>query len=77
MSATKLKHILIDKDINLRELSEISGISYSHLSKIVNGKQKPNPQTAHLISRALGYKDENKVFPNLYTYSQLKKSRSK
>lgn len=43
----------LDKDISLRKLAEISGISFSHLSKIERGEHNPAKETLETLSKAL------------------------
>ena len=46
--------------LTLSELSEISGISVSYLSRVENGHRKPSPHTLQRIARPLGF-DLNKL----------------
>lgn len=48
-----LKSYLIDKDINLSELSKISGIKYSTLNDLKNGKtNNPTIETMERLEKA-------------------------
>lgn len=76
MAITQIKRIMFEREISLKELSLETGISYNNLSRIVNGKQTPHLDTAHLIAETLNL-HINKVFPNLYSYEQIKKKRTK
>ena len=43
-----------DPSLNLWELSEITGVEYTHLSKILNGRLSPVMSTAVNVATALG-----------------------
>ncbi|WP_079708123.1 LexA family protein [Paraliobacillus ryukyuensis] len=82
-----LKKVRSDRGYTLRELSNITGISFSHLSKIERGEYQPSKTTVLTISSSLDL-DENELlilagyapqsesiknlFPNL-TYKQSEK----
>ncbi|WP_188858923.1 helix-turn-helix domain-containing protein [Oceanobacillus indicireducens] len=43
-----------EKDMNLREFAKLTGISYSHLSKIERGEHVPSKTTISMFADALG-----------------------
>lgn len=47
------------KDLTLRKLAKISGVAYSTISKIENGKSKGSILVASKLSNALGLKLED------------------
>jgi len=73
--ATQLKKIMCDMDMSCKELQLVTGLSKNTISNYVNGHTRPHPDKAYIIADALGL-HVNKVFPDLYRYSQLKKVRS-
>ena len=74
MGTSRLKVILAEKDISIKELAAISGVSYNACSRIVNGR-KPQLDNAYAIAEALEM-HINKVFPNHYDYASLKKRKT-
>jgi DNA-binding XRE family transcriptional regulator len=73
MARSRLKVILAERDITVKELSYMSGVSYGTCSAIVNGR-KPQIETAYKIADALGM-HINRVFPNYYTYEKIKRKK--
>lgn len=49
----KIKHLRVKKGLSLRDLSQKTGIAFSTLSLIENGKTSPRPKTAKAIADAL------------------------
>lgn len=49
----KLKKIRIEKGLSLRELGRRINISYSYLSRIENGKQKPHLDLLESLSKTM------------------------
>ena len=47
-----LKHIMVDRDLKLRQLQEISGVSKQTLSAVSNGKSC-SFETAEKLAKAL------------------------
>lgn len=43
----------VSKNITLRKLEEISGISFSHLSKIERGTHQPSKETLEILAKSL------------------------
>ena len=41
--------------LTLQQLSDISGVSISHLGRIKQGERRPSPQTLQKIAKPLGY----------------------
>jgi predicted transcriptional regulator len=74
MATSRLKVILAEQDITVKELAAMSGLKYDTCQRIVNGR-KPQLDNAYAISDTLGL-HINKVFPNYYTYASLKKKRT-
>lgn len=54
------------RDVTLRELAKIAGVSHSTLSKIINHGQKPNPETLIKLAPTVG-KHEDELLA-LYGY---------
>lgn len=60
--ALKLQMLMLDRRISLLELSRITGISKTTLSKLRNGKiNRPHAYTRNLVARALGV-DESDIW---------------
>ncbi len=50
---TPLKRLLFEKQIQLRKLAQLTGMTETSLSLIVNGKRLPNLVNAFRIAKAL------------------------
>lgn len=50
----KIYRTMMDRGMLMRELSDISGISYSSLSKYINGHKSPGSYTLKRIATSLG-----------------------
>lgn len=50
-----------EKNMNLREFSNLTGVSFSHLSKIERGEHSPSKSTVSMIANALSL-DKNKLY---------------
>lgn len=50
----KIYRTMMDRGMLMRELSDISGIAYSSLSKYINGHKSPGSYTLKRIATALG-----------------------
>ena len=61
----KLKILRISKKMELKEVSEKSGISIAELSNIENDKNKPQIATIQKLSKAFDY-DYNQLYDYLY-----------
>jgi DNA-binding Xre family transcriptional regulator len=48
-----VKKMMIDKGISLKELCEMSGISYSHLALVTTGKKNMGPRALMKLAKAL------------------------
>ncbi|WP_318781142.1 helix-turn-helix domain-containing protein [Paenibacillus sp. OAS669] len=58
--ALKLQMLMIDRQMSLLELSRMTGISKTTLSKLRNGKiNKPHAYTKSLVARALGVEESD------------------
>ena len=70
--AEQIKKILADKDMTAYRLSWKTGISESHLSKILSGKQKPNLDTlfAIIVGLDMGIREKgrNKTTRQIYSF---------
>jgi predicted transcriptional regulator len=75
VGTSKLKMILCERDISIKELAGASGLPYDTVIRIVNGR-KPHLDNAYAISDALGL-HINKAFPNLYSYARVHKKYAK
>lgn len=63
MNTVKIKQKIHDEGISLYKLSADSGVAYSTLHDIVNGKAKsPRIDTLTKIANALGVKIENLIW---------------
>lgn len=76
MARTNLQKIMFEKEVSLKALSIDTGISYTHLSKIVNGHHNPSIDNAYAIADSLNL-HINRVFPNLHRYDRLKRKRTR
>lgn len=54
MVIIKLKDVRIKRQLTIRELAELSGISRSQISDIENGKSMPTIETLCRLAKALG-----------------------
>ena len=63
-----LRHLRLNRDLSLRELSDRSGVHISNLSRIENGKSIPGLDTIDKIVTALGYDlgDLNTIMSVIY-----------
>lgn len=50
----KIYRTMMDRGMLMRELSDISGVTYSSLSKYINGHKSPGSYTLKRIATALG-----------------------
>lgn len=50
-----------NENLTLRGLSDLTGISFSHLGKIERGEHTPTKETLNIIANALGI-DKNKLY---------------
>lgn len=48
-----LKQLLAGKEMTIADVGRRAGVSYSHVSAIVNGRVGPSPRIAHAIAEAL------------------------
>lgn len=76
MGTSKLKVILAENDISIKELAASTGLSSRTLSDIVNGKSRPYIDNAYAIAEALGLHID-RVFPNYYKYGLIARRRTK
>lgn len=51
---TRLRVILAEQDMTVRQLAGCVGISYSQLQRYATGKAKPNPENLKLLADRLG-----------------------
>lgn len=75
MGTSRLKVLLAEHDIRIKELAAASGVPYKTCQAIANGR-RPHIDNAYAISEALGL-HINKVFPDLYEYSAIQKKMRK
>lgn len=75
MGTSKLKVLLTENDIRIKDLSAASGIPYKTCQAIASGR-RPTIDHAYRISEALGLHID-RVFPDLYEYSTLQRNRRK
>lgn len=54
----KIINKMIEKGISNKQLSEMTGITESTISNILNRKRKPNHRTMFKISKALNMEEE-------------------
>jgi DNA-binding Xre family transcriptional regulator len=63
-SGKELRKIMVDKDWNVNELADKSGLSRKTISSILNGRvRKPRRDTMEMIADALGVRI-NKIWPD-------------
>ena len=53
-----IKHVLVDKNITQKELSEAMGVSKTYISYVVNGYETPSAEMRKKIARFLGVKEK-------------------
>ena len=53
MDRLLIKHRLLDKGMNLVELSRLTGLAYDRLVRVVNGYRSPRPEEIAAIAEAL------------------------
>jgi putative transcriptional regulator len=70
MGTSRLKVILVERDMSIKELSRKTGLSERTLSRIVNGHSIPTLNNAYLIADAVG-QHISKVFPNTFSYKRM------
>lgn len=59
----RLRYELFRMGISQRELSEMSGVSYTIISSIISGRYKPYPKWKNAIAEAIGWEgDPSKLF---------------
>lgn len=58
MNTKAIKKRMIEKDITMKELAKKIGVTYPHLSGIINGKHGLTLQRANLIQYALDIPNE-------------------
>lgn len=56
----------MEKQLTIKQLAALSGVSKSHISEVENGSQMPSVRTLCHLAVALGVKPEE-----LYTYDIL------
>lgn len=59
----KLREARLEKQMTIRKLSELSGVSIAHISEIENEKHYPSILILCRLAKALGVKPDK-----LYTY---------
>lgn len=56
-----IKHLLIDKNLSIKDLSVLTGVNHSYLNCVVNCKVHTTGKTASLIAKELN-KNVNDLF---------------
>lgn len=74
MGTSKLKMILCERDISIKELAAATGINYQTCVSIVNGR-RPTRDHASDIADALNCR-VSKLFPDLDNYGNLRRKMS-
>jgi transcriptional regulator with XRE-family HTH domain len=62
MGTSKLRVLLAERDMQIKELAAASGVSYSTLKGLVSGRN-PTEKNAYAVAEALGL-HVSKVFPD-------------
>ena len=58
--STKLRTLMAERDVNVSELADMTGLSRGTISRLRNGEvQNPTHETAYRIARALGVRTSN------------------
>jgi len=70
MGTSRLKVILVEKDISIKELAALTNLSYRTLTRIVNGHSTPTLDNAYRIAKAVD-QHVTKVFPNTFNYKRI------
>jgi transcriptional regulator with XRE-family HTH domain len=63
MATNQLRQVLEENGVRQTELSQVSGVSVSLISKIVNNRRTPSPTTIAKIIRGLSKIAGNEVPP--------------
>lgn len=62
--AARLRVLMAQRDLNTRELADLSGVSEATISGLRSGRVRtPKIETAYLIADILGV-DPNRIWPN-------------
>lgn len=56
MNGKKLKHILVEKDVQQKELAEAAGVSEPYISAVINGYKVPSVAVLKAIADRLEIK---------------------
>jgi transcriptional regulator with XRE-family HTH domain len=62
----RLKGLMVEKNITIRELSKEMGISVGSLSKKINGRQIFFADEVFFVVKRLGFSGLKEVFPEMY-----------
>lgn len=54
VNVERLKQLREDRVLSLRDLEEVSGVSYNTIWRIEDGRQGAHPRTIRKLARALG-----------------------
>ena len=54
VNVEKLKELRRDRVLSLRELEEVSGVSYNTIWRLEDGRQGAHPRTIRKLAEALG-----------------------
>jgi transcriptional regulator with XRE-family HTH domain len=54
VNVERLKELRRERVLSLRELEEMSGVSYNTISRIEDGRQGAHPRTVRKMAEALG-----------------------
>lgn len=73
MGTSRLKVILVERDMSVLELAEKTGLSARSISRFVNGHTTPTINNAYKISDILGL-HITKVFPNVFNYKRISRN---
>ncbi len=52
--ATKLRVLMAERDVNVSELADMTGLSRNTISRLRNGEVNPTHETAYRVASALG-----------------------
>jgi transcriptional regulator with XRE-family HTH domain len=55
---TALPRLLAERNVSLREVSRESGVSVSHISRVLRGQRAPTGEVAAAVAKALGLADD-------------------
>lgn len=56
--AASIKEVMVQKNLTITKISELSGIGKSSISQYVSGKNEPSDQRKRVLAKAMGLPDD-------------------